>query len=199
MPSPYAVEPYSLDSFVGRLFRSCIRCPDCCLPRHAPYPGVLRCRPERSEGSAFRANSKEKADSSGKIRPRNDNLSVFPQTVQPLKHTFAVRAQALPPFACPSNQRIAVSVRLDIVRVGPCPLSETVKFIERQIMVPVTPYLVYPQGQALSTPASSTGHSLARDASGELSRPWAMSCKVFDDSSTSEGGGHVDKGCRRLR
>jgi len=41
--------------------------------------------PERSEGSAFRTNAKEKADSSGKKnRARNNNSRVFPQTVQPL-------------------------------------------------------------------------------------------------------------------
>jgi hypothetical protein len=46
------------------------------------------CQPERSDGSAFRANVKEKADPSGKRRLRDDNLSVFPQAVQPLKYRF---------------------------------------------------------------------------------------------------------------
>ena len=43
------------------------------------------------EGSAFGANVKEKADPSGKRRLRDDNLSVFPRAVQPLKYGFCGR------------------------------------------------------------------------------------------------------------
>src|SRR5271154_3681398 len=45
------------------------------------------CHPDPAgagEASAFRANVKEEADPSGKRRLRDDNLSVFPQTVKPL-------------------------------------------------------------------------------------------------------------------
>jgi hypothetical protein len=36
---------------------------------------------KQSEGAAFHGYARKKADSSGKIRPRYDNLSVFPQPV----------------------------------------------------------------------------------------------------------------------
>jgi len=42
------------------------------------------CHPERSEGSAFHANAKEKADPSGKRRLRDDNLSFFLQAERPI-------------------------------------------------------------------------------------------------------------------
>ncbi len=37
-----------------------------------------------------------------------------------------------------------VFVRLDIAEVATCPLSETVRFIVRRIMAPVTQDLIYP-------------------------------------------------------
>jgi hypothetical protein len=43
--------------------------------------GVIPNPRERGEGSAFAADAKEKADSSGKIRPRNDQLHIFSQAV----------------------------------------------------------------------------------------------------------------------
>ncbi len=45
-------------------------------------PKSSSCHPERSEGSAFRANVTEKADSSGKLLPRNDNLSILRELVE---------------------------------------------------------------------------------------------------------------------
>jgi hypothetical protein len=43
---------------------------------------LLSSRAER--GICFFANPTKKADSSGKIRPRNDKIGVFPQLVQPV-------------------------------------------------------------------------------------------------------------------
>jgi len=60
------------------------------------------CHPEpatEGEGSAFRAHAKEEADSSGKLRPRNDNLNI--SLVAPISSSGAtalaqVRAAPVP-------------------------------------------------------------------------------------------------------
>jgi hypothetical protein len=48
----------------------------------AENSSLLSSRAKR--GICFFANRKEKADSSGKLRPRNDTFGIFPQPVKPV-------------------------------------------------------------------------------------------------------------------
>lgn len=96
---PSASAPSHFTSRLNILRKTCRRC--------HPEPAVA------GEGSAFRAHAKEKAESSGKLRPRNDSVSLLPQTVRPQP----TRMFALPYVARISSSGATLTAQTRAARV----------------------------------------------------------------------------------